>query len=54
MSGICRWCDEQVTGYPVLPSARFHDLILTGEGRDRRAHWLKPVENDEKPEVSSD
>ena len=44
VSGICRWCDEQVTGFPVLPNARFQDLVVTGEGYGRRAHWLKPVE----------
>ena len=45
VSGICRWCDERVTGNPVLPNARFQDLVLTGEGNARRAHWLKPVDD---------
>ena len=44
VSGVCRWCDENVTGEPVLPVARFQDLVLTGIGTERRAHWLKPVE----------
>ncbi len=44
VSGVCRWCDEKVTGEPVLPVARFQDLVLTGSGTGRRAHWLKPVE----------
>lgn len=52
MSGTCRWCEETVTGNPVLPNARFQDLVVSGEGCERRAHWLRPVE--QPPPVTND
>jgi len=54
VSGVCRWCDEEVTGNPVLPNARFQDLILTGEGYGRRAHWLQPPDKRLPPVAEDD
>ena len=39
VSGVCKWCGDYVAGDPVIPDARFNDLIFS-PGR-LRVHNLR-------------